>query len=194
LDCTDVQQLTELFEWEQASYTLLPGWWRAAEPHVPTRASRDLLNAAFARLYLPIRPGKETEAVVHVLTNGGALPLTRPARAAVDATVADFRQHRENHYGGLGGVEVGEVGECPVLNDKFTCLGTWTEVIPTDGTHIEVTLSPTTSADALSTATAEAELEGQAAAAERRRAIGALASVMGQEKPRSLDIHLTDGA
>jgi hypothetical protein len=51
---------------------------------IPTRSSSDLLNAAFARMYLPIRPGKETAAIVYVLTNRGALPLSRPAQEKVN--------------------------------------------------------------------------------------------------------------
>ncbi|WP_139246002.1 hypothetical protein [Geodermatophilus amargosae] len=194
LGCADIEGLTELFEWEQASYTLHPGWWRAGEVPVPTRSSTDLLNAAFAKMYLPIRPGKETQAVVHILTNGGTLPLSRPARAAVDGSIARFLRHRAATYGSPAGITVTGDSPCPVLKERFTCLGTWTEELPTDGTHLEVTLSPTVSADALSVALADTELDGQAATAQRRTALGVLATAWAQVRPRSVDVHLTDGA
>ncbi len=121
------------------------------------RVLTDQVLASQAVVYVPIRKGKEREA----------LDMLKEARPFAEMIAQDVEQFRDARYGRLKnfvapGLDV-HMGPRPVtgtppgsadwVNDwerpqnKFDILGQWAELIPTDGVHVETQLSTTTVTD-----------------------------------------------
>lgn len=117
----------------------------------------DSLTAAQAVVYLPVNPGMEERA----------LKLLPEARKLAAEIAADIHQLRESRYGRLRSFAAPTVdqhmGPAPVVatppgaadwtNDwerpqnRFDILGQWSELVPTDGVHVETHLSATVATD-----------------------------------------------
>ena len=130
-----------LFDWDMAAFTLYQGWWNGTIAD-PTRSADDFVNAAGARLYLPVRVGLEMA--------GGQLVLdATKAKVDLDAMVEEITEFRTQHFGDPSEVATTQSpdGGCPVVDDHHICLGTWTELLPTEGTHLEVVQASTAATD-----------------------------------------------
>ncbi|MBT2515802.1 hypothetical protein [Arthrobacter sp. ISL-30] len=148
----EIDTWRQLFEWEAAGYELFPGWWLDRPLRAPHLTPTHFRNASWARTYLPMRPGREAEALAFIYTGGNPAALTSELEQAITKTVTMLEEHRLKHFGSTTGGPVTSDDDCPQLSEKVTCLGTWEELLPTDGTHVEVTVSPTNAADDLSRA------------------------------------------
>jgi hypothetical protein len=121
------------------------------------RILTDSLVASRGIVFMPINEGQETEA----------LNLLKEARDARNAVAAEFVAFRDARFGPISGLTLPTIDEltAPVpavattasapdwLNDwerpqrTFEVLGQWSEMIPTDGVHVETHLSNTIVAD-----------------------------------------------
>jgi hypothetical protein len=174
--CAVLELVRNVFDWNEAAIEYIP-WWmtptgRANREHLrqvllalpgDTRSDLiidDKLIASAARIYLPIRPGLEDEALAFLL---GVNSITG---TALDACVRDFINWREANVGPLPFtlptydtvLEIGPPKATPAGSDdwdydwerarnKFLVLDEWSETLPTDGVHLEPALSTCGSTD-----------------------------------------------
>jgi len=146
-DFTEIDLWHRVFDLTDAGYSLYASPWSGADPPLPERSAADFLNASWARLYLPVRPGNERAALRLVL--GGRLgPLTVDQEAVITALIEELDAYRTEHYGTpRGGPVTGDDGNAV---EHIDTLLTWDDVMPTDGTHVESVLSASSSLDAAS--------------------------------------------
>lgn len=144
----EVDAWTTFFEFENGALRLYPGWWSDRPPRDPHAGPNSFQNASWARVFLPVRPGYEREALAwlverRLFTSGGGA-----VTGAVDDFIKQLEEYRSKNFGGTEEVEIGKPnGNCPSLQTPFICLGTWEETLPTDGTHLEVLQANTTAMD-----------------------------------------------
>lgn len=113
-------------------------------------------NASWARVFLPIRPGYEAQALTW-LVDRRLFTTTQQTSAVVKAFVKELEDYRSKHFGSPQEVQLDDVGnDCPDLSTPFLCMGTWEETLPTDGTHLEVLQANTTALDDYGKAAADA--------------------------------------
>jgi hypothetical protein len=138
----------DVFDWKNAGLRLYPSWWSNKEIADPRSSPDAFINASWARLYLPIRPGAEARALYwiydHAMTGKGS-PLTRRLVAMVEK---ELQKYRKGNFGSPDELQIGTTtGDCPPITEKFICLGRWEETLPTDGTHLEVIQATSSAAD-----------------------------------------------
>jgi hypothetical protein len=94
-------------------------------------------------------PGME-EAALALIANVAGFA----AKAASIATfLQDLQNYRTRWFGDPLETAVQPApqgGTCPEALDKFRCLASWTEILPTDGTHLEVVQASTSADDIIS--------------------------------------------
>lgn len=142
-----------LFDWEQASYEAYPSWWADGAMRDPTKDASDFINASWAKLYLPIRVGVEREALRWIFGQTITGELDDATEERLGALLEDFDAYRDNHFG-AGEIATGD-GDCPHIEDRFMCLAQWNDLMPTDGSHVEVIQGTTTAADAITSKESE---------------------------------------
>jgi IPT/TIG domain len=163
-DFAEIDLWHRVFDLDGSCYSLYASPWSGADPPVPLRASDSFVNASWARLYLPVRPGSERAALRLVLGGTtGALPDDQ--EAVVNELIEELEGFRTEHYGSPTGGPV--AGDDSRAQERFDTLLTWTDYLPTDGTHVEAVLS---SSWALDEASSQAQLDE---AAMRQADIGA---------------------
>jgi hypothetical protein len=140
----EIDVLRSLFDWTGSSVQLYPAWWANAPLNDPGYPATAFINASWARLYLPVKPGMEDVALRAIAAITGT-PITT---AQAEALIAQLEAYREANFGDPNEAPTapGEEGGCPAMRNEFICLATWQELLPTDGTHLEV-LQASTSAD-----------------------------------------------
>src|SRR5262249_16753019 len=134
----------QVFDWQRASYIAYPGWWADAPLRDPTRYPADFVNASWAHLYLPIRVGMERLAL-RWIHGHSTNPLDSKIEARFDVIEADLKKYRETHFGDP--TEAMEPTADGVFAEKFDTIASWHDVMPTDGTHIEVVQAYSNAAD-----------------------------------------------
>lgn len=146
----EIDYWQRLFDWERASFVAYPSWWSGGDTRNPTVDPSDFINASWAKLYLPIRVGMEHHALRWIFGKSLAVPLSKVEEVKFDEVVNQLNTFRSNVIGSTDEVaQLTEEGqEAPEL---FRSLATWYELMPTDGTHIEVMLGATSAADAITT-------------------------------------------
>jgi hypothetical protein len=127
---------------------LYPAWWSTSPVNDPDYPATSFVNASWARLYLPVRPGMEAFALAAAAEISGQ-PLDG---ATATAFLKDLTSYRTKNFGDANEVptQPNPDGSCPAVTDKFLCLASWTELLPTDGTHLEVLQAATAADDDLS--------------------------------------------
>jgi hypothetical protein len=132
----EIEYWTRMFEFENASYQIYPGWWCNRPLPLPMLGSESFVNASIARVFLPVRPGYESKFVDETLVP--SLP----------------ERTRRQLLGMLLGKLVKPVteGQKEFLDNnqqpKPIALGaSWTEFTPTNGVHVETEICATTAAD-----------------------------------------------
>ena len=189
----------QIFDWERAGLALYPGWWSNRPPRDDLRQPDDFLNASWAKLYLPIKPGFERLGLRWIVGKVQGEPLDAPTEQRFQAIIDDLRAYREVSFGDESEIKLG--GQSGLdLQQKFLTLGRWAELLPTDGTHIEVVQSMTSAADDLTKAdlddlrrvrTAQAAGEEQDVELKKR----AVTQVGATGKPFNVDVVIaTEGA
>jgi hypothetical protein len=94
----EIELWQKLFDWERAEQVSFPGWWADGPLRDPTRDASDFVNASWAKLYLPIRPGMERIALRWIF--GQSLAPLNPAREkAFDILVEDLSEYRSERFG-----------------------------------------------------------------------------------------------
>ncbi|MGW1675187.1 hypothetical protein [Streptomyces sp. NPDC002324] len=165
-----------LFDWSQASYVAYPSWWAEGAMRDPTRDASDFVNASWAKLYLPIRVGMELVALRWIFGKKIDGALDPAVEASFDGLLEDLAAYRTESFGDAQeialaeGVEPSAAGggpgaeSCRSVREVAPCIGRWTELMPTDGTHVEVIQGYSTAAD-----TTTAREAGDAAALRKAR-------------------------
>jgi hypothetical protein len=136
----------KLFDWERASYVPYPGWWTGAPLRDPTRDPSDFVNACWARLYLPVRVGMERLALrwMHRRTTS---KLDAATEARFDGIEAELKKYRQEKFGGE--LEMMAPDAHGAYQEKYDTIATWSDLMPTDGTHTEVVQAFSMAADAV---------------------------------------------
>jgi hypothetical protein len=142
----EVELWHRIFDFGNGGYALLPGTWADGELHFPERGAADFLNASWARLFLPIRPGYELAALRFIYGGTPLQPLDPVLEDQIAQLQAELAAYRTEHFGSPSG-ESGVDPATKALTEKYDTIARWTETLPTDGTHIEAILSQTTGLD-----------------------------------------------
>jgi hypothetical protein len=165
----------QVFDWEAAGYALYPSWWNLQSGvRDPRREPTHFFNASWAKMYIPVRVGFERQALRWIFGKTVDTPQAPETEAAFDRVEADLRQYRLDTFGHPD--EAPAPGPDGTVQARVLSLGTWTEKLPTDGTHIEVVQSMSTAADPFSRAEMRAANRmSSALLAEKQREVALLA-------------------
>lgn len=148
-DIWEIDLWERLFDWKNATIKLYPSWWNDAPVRDIEASSVDFINASWARIFLPIRPEAEEDALrwIFGVTQSGQINQT--TTNYIKNVSQQIKEYRKNHFGDEGEImiEPSVDGSCSVVRDKSICLAKWDELLPTDGTHLEVLQATTTAAD-----------------------------------------------
>jgi hypothetical protein len=167
-DVWEIDFWQRLFEWERASFVTYPQWWSPGPVRDPLRDSSDFINASWAKLYLPVRVGMEKVALRWIFGKAGARLVHPAVEKRFDQIIEDLSAFRTEFFGAPE--EVVEVDdECESVQELFKCLAEWTELLPTDGTHVEVVQGATSAADRVTAAEIEAAADLHAAMLENEQ-------------------------
>lgn len=157
--CWEIDLWQNIFDWDSASYVLYPSWWSTLPLQDATKDPADFFNASWARLYLPVKmdkiAGVSTERLALRWLFGKVTDekFGDPSKEKIFKEIEkDLDTYRKNHFGDEQETNIVSTAgeECPELKEKFICMARWTELMPTDGTHIEVVQSMTSAADEIS--------------------------------------------
>jgi hypothetical protein len=146
----EIDYWQRLFDWERATYVAYPSWWSGGTVRDPLLDPSDFLNASWSKLYLPIKVGMEKAALRWIFGKSVNVPLPAAVESRFDAVVADLEKYRAEQLGAAGELE--DLKEpCQHIKDLHRCIARWEELMPTDGTHIEIVQGKTSVADAITT-------------------------------------------
>ncbi|MCA3227576.1 MAG: hypothetical protein ING40_00850 [Burkholderiales bacterium] len=194
----EVELWNQLFDFENAGMLLYPSWWSDDAPRDPLAGPDAFINASWARLFLPIRIGRESQALRWLLN--GSLVAGAPNSAierAITQRVDDIAAYRLQNFGGPQEVSSTPVppAQCPRVTAPTVCLGQWTELLPTDGTHLEVLQAKSTAADDWTEADHVRRGQSEAAVNYDREASAKLkdAVASGAVSPSVLQVDLNEG-
>ena len=191
-ECWEIDLWQKLFDWERASYTVYPSWWSDLLMRDPTKESTHFFNASWAKLYLPVRVGMERLALRWIFGKTVENKLEAEIENQFDEIEKDIKKYRKTMFGSSS--EIIELDkECKDFEEKFDCIAKWQDLMPTDGTHLEVIQSITSAADQFSKNEADdanelrnAMVEGQKQDIElKKKAIGQMTSAA------KTDVHIT---
>lgn len=141
---------SQIFDWEHTGLRMYAGTWNNGELREPSLSPHDFLNASWARLFVPIRPDYEEVALRWIYIRSRTGPVPARKQQMFDKVLKSLRDWRVDNLGGPDEVVVGKPAAgaaCPPVTQKFICLGTWEESVPSDGLHVEVVQAPTTADD-----------------------------------------------
>jgi hypothetical protein len=148
----------QVFDWEAAGYALYPSWWNPhGEVRDPMREPTHFFNASWAKLYVPVRIGFERQALRWIYGKTVDTPFDEATETAFDRLQADLATYRLASFGDEHEAPHGAPGDA--VAEQVLTMATWTERLPTDGTHVEVVQSMSSAADDLSRAVAAHEVE-----------------------------------
>lgn len=168
-DVWEVELWQHVFDWNAASFVLYPGWWSELSPRDPLKLPNDFVNASWAKLYLPIKIGFERTALRWIFDRQVQNPLPADMEAEFTRLENELSEYRTANFGHAEETPTQPGPDCDVWDEKVLCLARWTEVLPTDGTHVEVVQSATSAADPFSVDEITGLRELQSAAAESTR-------------------------
>jgi len=155
-NCHLLSMLQTMFEWENLSFELHAPWWIRSTPVNGLQSLRTtFLNASYAQVFIPIRPGFEEKALLCLL-GIGALPNNQRLARVIEYYLRDMRVHLEPQFASGQSFDRSATKEidspCDIhLTDLgqqqwankfeedtgFITLARWTETIPTDGVDYE---------------------------------------------------------
>lgn len=170
----EVEVWRQLFDWDGAAYFLHPSWWSNLQMRDHTRAPTDFFNASWARLYLPIKLGFEQQALRWIFGQATTTPLSPEYEVTFARLQKELSDYRRLNFGDERETVIQPDGTSPRFEEKSLFLGQWTELLPTDGTHVEVVQAITSAADTLT--------QGELADATKLRA----AQIAGEERDNAL--------
>jgi hypothetical protein len=147
-ECWEIELWQQIFDWSAASFVLYPSWWSELPMRDPLKSPTDFFNASWAKLYVPVKIGFERMALRWIFGKQVQTPLGADVEAAFTRFEEELVTYRKRYFGDERetGIE-SRVGDCDAWSEKYLCLAQWTDVLPTDGTHLEVVQSVTSAAD-----------------------------------------------
>lgn len=168
-----------IFDLPRVTIKFYPSWWNGPALEDPKSPADSFTNASWARIYLPIRPDAEAQAlrwlVERKLYGNGSVQLEK-AIAELERELSAYRLANFGTADESPLVTGTMVGTCHTIADQVKCLGFWEEVVPTDGTHLEVLQATSSAADD----SAKARLDADRLRAEQEAASqGHQAAVLG---------------
>jgi hypothetical protein len=171
----EIDSWRTIFDWSSASFLLYPGWWSDNTTKDYTKDATDFLNASWAKLYLPIKIGYEHLALRWIF--GKSMDTLDEAKESVfNKIINDLNTFRDTHFGPKE-TNIVNAGECGNLTEKYLCLGRWNDLLPTDGTHIEVIQSTTSACDQHTQKELDALLDNELQNSELKKKISAALKV-----------------
>jgi hypothetical protein len=212
-----LDRLHAIYEWEEMYVEYMP-WWMHASGRQARQRLRDLLLnlpgdtrsdlvlhdfllSSYAKVYLPITPGRELSAINVVLKD--EIP------DELEECIREFRIWRNVQFAKIpqpiptsdSVEEIGpdmatKAGSDDWANDwerprrKFLVLDEWSETIPTDGVHIEPSVSECITTDEQRARALEADLQASSASNERDLARAELERNIGDNVSENIVIHL----
>jgi hypothetical protein len=175
---------------ERASYVPYPGWWSDAQLRDPTRDPSDFVNASWARLYLPVRVGMERLALrwIHGRTTRALDPAIE---ARFDVIEKDLKKYRKDRFGDE--TEIMDPKGDGAFREKYETIATWSDLLPTDGTHLEVVQAATMAADEMTLKDANAGSELRQAFIDSQKQDARLKAKAHDQitQPASLEVRIT---
>jgi hypothetical protein len=167
-DFSEVAFWHSIFDFSAAGYALYPGWWSGKPLPYLERAPADFLNASWAQVCLPVRPGKENEirALRFIYGNVIDQPLDQDHEDAFQRFVTELQEYRKQHFGNANEDDFDPDSGVRVSH-AFT-LAQWEETLPTDGTHVESVFASTSAVDEAGERAATLQAELQSALLEQR--------------------------
>lgn len=156
-DFWEIELWHKIFDFSSFGYTLYPGNWSWNPLPFSEYESTNFLNASWARVYLPIRPGYELDALHFIYY--GSVENYNPNpdyETEFNKLITELNDYRSRHFGER---EVSVIDK--KLVDKFDVIAKWVEVLPTDGTHVEAVIASTTATDQITERTMNNELKLQ---------------------------------
>ncbi len=146
-ECWEIDLWQRMFDWGSATFKTYPGWWTGPVLRDPSKDPGHLLNASWARLYIPVNVGYEALALRWIYATTVAAPGSPELEKLIKQIVDDLAAFRSGAFG-VEETTVDIDADCPEVTEKYLCMGHWYENMPTDGTHLEVSLSGSSAADA----------------------------------------------
>jgi hypothetical protein len=147
----EVEMWNKVFDFEATAFQYYPAWWSNRERRNPSKPADAFENASWMRVFLPIRPGFEEQALNLVLDRRVFSMTTDPVKAAaIRKLLTELTTARNTYFGGMDEVQIEPNKPCPRVTRPYICLAHWQEYMPTDGTHLEVVQAKTTAVDDIS--------------------------------------------
>jgi hypothetical protein len=112
---------------------------------------------------LPIKIGFERMALRWIFDRQVQNPLPDDMEAEFTRLETELSAYRTANFGNAEETATQPAPECDRWDERVLCLARWTELLPTDGTHVEVVQSATSAADPFSVDEVTALRELQAA-------------------------------
>jgi hypothetical protein len=137
---------SQVFDWERAGVALYPSWWSDQPSRDYLRGPNNFLNASWAMLYLPARPGFERLALRWIIAKVRDQALDGETEKVITGLVDDLKAFRAANFGSAEEASLSAADGA--VSEKFLTLGRWEEALPTDGTHMEIVQSMTSAVDA----------------------------------------------
>ncbi len=167
-DFSEVAFWHSIFDFSVAGYALYPGWWSGKPLPYSERAPADFLNASWAQVCLPVRPGEENEIRALRFIYGNVIDqrLDKDHEDAFQRFVTELQEYRKQHFGNSNEVDF-DPDSGVRISHAFT-LAQWEETLPTDGTHVESVFASTSAVDEAGERAATLQAELQSALLEQR--------------------------
>jgi hypothetical protein len=144
----EIEMWNKVFDFEAAAFQYYPSWWSNRERRNPNKAPDAFENASWMRVFLIIRPGFELQALSLLIDRRVHTTIqNRAKRAAVQKVLKELEDARNLYFGGRDEIQLSPGTPCPSATRPFICLANWDELLPTDGTHLEVVQAVTTAID-----------------------------------------------
>lgn len=161
-ECWELELWQQLFDWDNASFRLFPSWWSDLPIRDSTKPPNDFINASFAKIYVPVKVGMETLALRWIFLQK-LTPGKTPFENGLRTLQLQIEEFRKRYLGDVDETHITDVNGVQVAEEKFIPLAKWTELLPTDGTHLEVVQGATTALDVMSEGEAKALTDLRAA-------------------------------
>lgn len=147
----EIEMWNKIFDFDATAFQYYPAWWSNRERRSPEKPADAFENASWMRVFLPIRPGFEEQALSMIIDRRVFTPVQDPVKAAaIRKILLDLNSSRTTHFGGVDEIQIAPGARCPQVTRPYICLGRWDELLPTDGTHLEVVQAKTTALDDVS--------------------------------------------
>ena len=144
----EIETWNKIFDFDNAAFEYYPSWWSNKERRNAEKSPDAFENASWMRVFLTIRPGFEQQALNLIVDRRVYTGPTDPLKEqAISKVLKELHATRDRLFGGSSEVKLTRAEHCPKVERPYVCLGRWRELLPTDGTHLEVVQAKTTAYD-----------------------------------------------